>query len=74
MLSQTRKLRRLYAQKLKALTAAVKNTFGKNCQIITGAAGTSLALTIPCSSTGRTIKKGSPLTGAAPGNLKRNRE
>ena len=63
MLSQTRKLRRLYAQKLKALTAAVKNTFGKNCQIITGAAGTSLALTIPCSSTGEQLKKAARLQG-----------
>lgn len=63
ILSQTRKLRRLYAQKLKALTAAVKNTFGKNCQIITGAAGTSLALTIPCSSTGEQLKKAARLQG-----------
>lgn len=63
MLSQTRKLRRLYAQKLKALTAAVKNAFGKNCQIITGAAGTSLALTIPCSSTGEQLKKAARLQG-----------
>lgn len=57
MLSQTRKLRRLYAQKLKALTSAVKETFGKNCQIITGAAGTSLALTIPCPATGDQLIK-----------------
>ena len=52
MLSQTRKLRRLYAQKLKALTSAVKETFGKNCQIITGAAGSSRALTMPCPASG----------------------
>ena len=50
--SQTRKLRRLYSQKLKALSQAVRETFGQDCQIQTGAAGTSLALTLPCSLTG----------------------
>lgn len=57
LLSQTRKLRRLYSQKLKALSAAVTETFGKNCQIRTGAAGTSLALTLPCTLTGEQLKK-----------------
>ena len=52
MASQTRKLRRLYSQKLKALSQAVRETFGQDCQIQTGAAGTSLALTLPCSLTG----------------------
>lgn len=61
--SQTRKLRRLYAQKLKALTCAVKNTFGKNCQIITGAAGTSLALTLPCTCGGERLKKAARVKG-----------
>ena len=50
--SQTRKLRRLYSQKLKTLSQAVRETFGQDCQIQTGAAGTSLALTLPCSLTG----------------------
>ena len=45
--SQTKKLKKLYAQKLKALENEVRNTFGSNCTIQTGAAGTSLALTIP---------------------------
>ncbi len=45
-------LRRLYSQKLKALSQAVRETFGQDCQIQTGAAGTSLALTLPCSLTG----------------------
>lgn len=57
MLSQTRKLRRLYSQKLKALSSAVEETFGKNCQIRTGAAGTSLALTLSCSLSGEELKK-----------------
>ena len=52
MASQTRKLRRLYSQKLKALSQAVRETFGQDCQIQTGAAGTSLAFTLPCSLTG----------------------
>ena len=47
-----KKLRRLYSQKLKALSQAVRETFGQDCQIQTGAAGTSLALTLPCSLTG----------------------
>ena len=46
--SQTRRLKRLYAGKLKELTDAVQKCFGEDCTIRTGAAGTSLALTIPC--------------------------
>ena len=57
LVSQTRKLRRLYAQKLKALSTAVRETFGTDCQIKTGAAGTSLALTIPCTISGSELKK-----------------
>lgn len=57
LISQTRKLRRLYAQKLKALSSAVRETFGADCQIKTGAAGTSLALTIPCTANGETLQK-----------------
>lgn len=57
LLSQTRKLRRLYSQKLKALSGALRETFGPNCQIKTGAAGTSLALTLPCSLTGEELRK-----------------
>ena len=57
LVSQTRKLRRLYAQKLKALSTTVRETFGTDCQIKTGAAGTSLALTIPCTISGRELQK-----------------
>ncbi len=46
--AQTRKLRRLYAQKLKALTEAVHQVFGADCHIKAGSAGTSIALTVPC--------------------------
>lgn len=63
LLSQTRKLRRLYSQKLKALSAAVTETFDKNCQIKTGAAGTSLALTLPCTLTGKQLKKKAQANG-----------
>ena len=41
----------------KALENEVRNTFGSNCTIQTGAAGTSLALTIPYARTGLELKK-----------------
>ena len=63
LVSQTRKLRRLYAQKLKALSTAVRETFGTDCQIKTGAAGTSLALTIPCTVNGKTLKEAARAEG-----------
>lgn len=47
--AQTRKLKRLYSVKLKQLLAAVRQVFGTDSQIQIGAAGTSLALTLPCS-------------------------
>lgn len=47
--SQTRKLRRLYAQKLKLLTEAVHQVFGADCRIKAGSAGTSIAFTLSCS-------------------------
>lgn len=51
--AQTRKLRRLYLAKLKSLLTAVRSTFGNDCEIQLGAAGTSLALTLfYCSSSG----------------------
>ncbi|MCD8155275.1 MAG: PLP-dependent aminotransferase family protein [Clostridiales bacterium] len=46
--SQTRRLKRLYSQKLKGLSAAVQETFGETCTLQAGAAGTSLALTFSC--------------------------
>lgn len=61
--SQTRKLRRLYSQKLKALSLAVREVFGKDCQIQTGAAGTSLALTLPCSCGSKKLKETAELQG-----------
>ena len=61
--SQTKKLKKLYAQKLKALENEVRNTFGRNCTIQTGAAGTSLALTIPYTRTGLELKKEARMHG-----------
>ena len=46
--SQTRKLKRLYAQKGKQLCQALHTVFGTECSIKMGPAGTSLALTLPC--------------------------
>lgn len=44
--SQTRRLKRLYAQKLKSLLSAVREIFGADAPVQIGAAGTSLALTL----------------------------
>ena len=61
--SQTKKLKKLYAQKLKALENEVRNTFGSNCTIQTGAAGTSLALTVPYLRTGLELKREARMHG-----------
>lgn len=61
--SQTKKLKKLYAQKLKALKSEVQNTFGSNCMIKTGAAGTSLALTVPYTRTGLELKREARMNG-----------
>ena len=61
--TKTKKLKKLYAQKLKALENEVRNTFGRNCTIQTGAAGTSLALTIPYARTGLELKKEARMHG-----------
>ena len=50
--AQTRRLKRLYAVKMKALTDAVEQTFGLNTDLKIGAAGTSLAITLSSSKTG----------------------
>lgn len=55
--AQTRKLKRLYAAKLKSLLAAVKETFGDQAPIKIGAAGTSLALTLSVNATGEKLKE-----------------
>ena len=61
--SQTKKLKKLYAQKLKELKNVVQNIFGENCTIQTGAAGTSLALTVPYTRTGLELKKEARMNG-----------
>ena len=55
--AQTRRLKRLYSQKTKALLQEVRKIFGTDSQIQIGAAGTSLALTLPCSFTGKDLKQ-----------------
>lgn len=54
--AQTRKLKKLYAQKLKQLCQAVQDVFGDACDIQTGTAGTSLALTVPFDKEGSELK------------------
>ena len=61
--SQTKKLKKLYAQKLKELKNVVQNMFGESCTIQTGAAGTSLALTVPYTRTGLELKKEARMNG-----------
>ena len=61
--SQTKKLKKLYALKLTTLNSVVRNTFGNNCTIQTGAAGTSLALTVPYTRTGLELKKEARMHG-----------
>lgn len=54
--SQTRRLKRLYSVKMKTLVDSVQTVFGKNARIKVGPAGTSLALTLPCSFTGEELR------------------
>lgn len=61
--AQTRRLKRLYSAKLKELLATVRETFGTDCSIQIGAAGTSLALTLPCQADGASVKKAARLLG-----------
>lgn len=55
--SQTKRLNRYYAGKLKKLTSSLKETFGENVSLKTGAAGTSTALTLPCPVSGTDFLK-----------------
>ena len=55
--AQTRRLKRLYSSKLKQLRSSVRQVFGSGCQIQVGAAGTSLALTLPYEKSGDELKK-----------------
>lgn len=47
--AQSRKLKRLYAAKLKELILAVRYAFGKDASIRVGSGGINLALRLPCS-------------------------
>ena len=55
--SQTRRLRRLYAQKTKILVQEIQDIFGKSSRIQLGSAGTSLALTISTDFSGKELKE-----------------
>lgn len=55
--AQTRKLRRLYSQKLKLLLNAVTETFGTDSRIQIGAAGTSIALALSTDLSGNQLIK-----------------
>ena len=55
--AQTRRLKRLYSQKLKQLLDCVHKVFGDSCTIQIGSAGTSIALTLHTSLSAREIKK-----------------
>ena len=61
--AQTRKLKRLYSVKLKSLRSAVREVFGKDSQIQTGAAGTSLALTLSTTLTWQELQKKAQTNG-----------
>ncbi len=54
--AQTRKLRRLYSQKLKQLLETVEDVFGPECSVQIGSAGTTLALSLPSPLTGEELK------------------
>lgn len=55
--AQTRRLKRLYALKLKSLKQEVQKVFGQDVPLQIGAAGTSLALTLSTSLTWKEIEK-----------------
>lgn len=55
--AQTRRLKRLYSAKLKRLLAEIHTVFGENAFIQIGSAGTSVALTVSCSTNGVSLKK-----------------
>lgn len=61
--AQTRRLKRLYSQKLKALLHDVRDIFGENIPLRIGAAGTSLALALPCTASGSEFKKQAEANG-----------
>ena len=55
--AQTRRLKRLYALKLKSLKQEVQKVFGQDVPLQIGAAGTSLALTLSTSLTWKELEK-----------------
>ena len=64
--AQTRRLKRLYALKLKSLKQEVQKVFGQDVPLQIGAAGTSLALTLSTSLTWKELEKKSTDSWSAP--------
>lgn len=63
LMAQTRKLKKLYSNKLKNLLYEIQQVFGTNSNIQIGAAGTSIALTVPHTISGTELKKRARLNG-----------
>lgn len=72
--SQTRRLRRLYSNKLKELYQTVRTVFGENAKIRIGSAGISLALTLPCSLSGNSFQNLALQNGLRIGVLSEKKE
>ena len=71
--AQTRRLKRLYASKLKQLRSAIRQVFGSVCQIQAGSAGTSLCSYPALRKKRGRIKKAGPFERPASADSKRNR-
>ncbi|MBQ0001242.1 MAG: PLP-dependent aminotransferase family protein [Clostridiales bacterium] len=61
--AQTRRLRRLYAAKMKLLTEAAAQIFGAKAKIKVGSAGTTMALTVPTRYSGEALKNAAAAHG-----------
>lgn len=61
--AQTRRLKRLYAQKMKELSEAVLTVFGPDAKLQIGSAGTSLALTVPSLKEAEQLKRDARAVG-----------
>lgn len=61
--AQTRRLKRLYAQKMKKLIAACRNVFGPACLLKKGPGGISLSLTVPTRLSGEELQKKAQASG-----------
>lgn len=74
LVSQIRRLRRLYSGKLKELYQAVQTVFGEQANIRIGSAGISLALTLPCPISGEMFQNLALKNGVRIGILSESKE